>query len=114
LTPGKDPIPWQQKIMVTFYPVVEIATVITLILVTLKIRIHRKKFTPVTAASVTADVEKQNLSRHQSYITFSFFTDALTNLFWFAYGKSSLPAMMFVSIAAVNFSGASHFTTIHV
>jgi hypothetical protein len=64
LTPGKDPIPWEQKTMVTFYPVVEIASVITLILVTLKIRNHRKKFTPVSAALVTADVEKQNLAGH--------------------------------------------------
>ena len=64
LTPGKDPIPWELKTMVTFYPIVEIASVITLILVTLKIRIHRKKFTPVSVALVTADVEKQNLAGH--------------------------------------------------
>jgi hypothetical protein len=87
LTPGKEPIPWQQKIMVTFYPIVEIASVITLILVTLKIRIHRKKFTPVSAALVTADVEKQNLAGHQSHTTFSFIINTLKFLVWFRHGQ---------------------------
>jgi len=70
LTPGLDPTQWQQTQVVKFYPIIETLTVVTMIFVTLRIRIHRKTFTPVTVASVTADVEKQNLARQAKLYNF--------------------------------------------